>query len=125
MDLKGLMNVRNEELLERIADMSSIRKVTTGLDVEIWVETNGKSRQMEHNLPRLKFVDLNDKNKIPVTISKEPELLAGYTLDSINISAKQFNTLKEWIVKNYDALMDLWNGDIATDEFIIERMEKV
>lgn len=124
MDLKGLMKVRDEEL-ERIADMSSIRKVTTGLDVEIWVETNGKSRQMEHNLPRLKFVDLNDKNKIPVTISKEPELLAGYTLDSINISAKQFNTLKEWIVKNYDALMDLWNGDIATDEFIIERMEKV
>lgn len=115
LNFKQLLAIKDSE---RICDMASIGKTKTGLDIEVWVENNGVERKTKHNLPRMKFVDLNTKNRIPISISKEPKLLGGYTLNKVNIDAKQFNTLKEWIVNNYDGLIDLWNGDITSDVFI-------
>ena len=125
MDFSKLINKDSYNGKERIADMSNIRQIRTGLDVIIWVETNGEQRETKHNLERIKFEDVNTKNLIPISISKQPELLGGYNEDNININAKQLRAIKKWIIENYDALMDLWKGVITTDEFIVDRMKKI
>ena len=91
----------------------------------IWVETNGAERETKHNLARIKFEDVNTKNLIPISISKQPELLGGYNENNININAKQLQAIKKWIKENYDALMDLWKGVITTDDFIVDRIKKI
>lgn len=125
MDISKLFEKDSYNGKERIADMSNIRQIRTGLDVIIWVETGGEKRETKHNLERIKFEDVNTKNLIPITISKKPELLGGYNEDNINISAKQLRAIKKWIIENYDALMDLWKGVITTDDFIVDRMKKI
>ena len=125
MDFSKLINKDSYNGKERIADMSNIRQIRTGLDVIIRVETNGEQRETKHNLESIKFEDVNTKNLIPISISKQPELLGGYNEDNININAKQLRAIKKWIIENYDALMDLWKGVITTDEFIVDRMKKI
>ena len=125
MDISKLFEKDSYNSKERIADMSNIRQIRTGLDVIIWVETNGGERETKHNLARIKFEDVNTKKLIPISISKKPELLRGYNEDKININAKQLRAIKKWIIENYDALMDLWEGVITTDDFIVDRMKKI
>ena len=125
MDISKLFDIDTYNGKERIADMSNIRQIRTGLDVIIWVETNGAERETKHNLERIKFEDVNTKKLIPISISKQPELLGGYNEDNININAKQLRAIKKWIIENYDALMDLWEGVITTDDFIVDRMKKI
>ncbi len=125
MDISKLFDIDTYNGKERIADMSNIRQIRTGLDVIIWVETNGVERETKHNLEKIKFEDVNTKKLIPISISKQPELLGGYNEDNININAKQLQAIKKWIIENYDALMDLWEGVITTDDFIVDRMKKI
>ena len=125
MDISKLFEKDSYNSKERIADMSNIRQIRTGLDVIIWVETNGAERETKHNLARIKFEDVNTKNLIPISISKQPELLGGYNENNININAKQLQAIKKWIKENYDALMDLWKGVITTDDFIVDRIKKI
>ena len=125
MDISKLFEKDSYNSKERIADMSNIRQIRTGLDVIIWVETNGAGREAKHNLERIKFEDVNTKKLIPISISKQPELLGGYNEDNININAKQLRAIKKWIKENYDALMDLWKGVITTDDFIVDRIKKI
>lgn len=98
-------------------EMANISKDKTGLCCIIWVETN----MQNSNDPKMKFTDNN--RMIPVTISKEPQLLANYSLKDLNISSKDLNALFFWIKNNYDALMQFWNGEITTDE-LIDRIKK-
>ena len=125
MDISKLFEKDTYNGKERIADMSNIRQIRTGLDVIIWVETDGGKRETKNNLERIKFEDVNTKKLIPISISKQPELLGGYNEDNININAKQLRAIKKWIKENYDALMDLWKGVITTDDFIVDRIKKI
>ena len=102
-------------------EMANISKAKTGLCCIIWVQTNMPNSTGKHNAPRLKFTD--DNRMIPVTISKEPQLLADYSLNDLKMSSKDLNALFFWIKNNYDALMQLWNGEITTDE-LIDRIKK-
>ena len=97
----------NNNLLE----MSNILKRETGLPYNIWIDNSANARNVSHHLPRLKIKI--DGEYIPVSISREPEVLAK---GKSNSDIPGFRILKKWINLNYDDLIKYWNKEIDIDE---------
>lgn len=88
-----------------ICEMASVDKNEAKLPYDVWLDTAGSSRNVQHDTPRLKIKVDNDL--IPVEISSEPKLLVDY-LKKIT----KFRKIKEWIVYYKDVLIKHWNGEI-------------
>ena len=107
-----------------MSEMSNFRKRITGLpmNISLQIETD-EEKHYQHNLPRLKFQNntadrvTSTSDLIPVSISDNPEVLIDkpydYTL---------FKAVKEFIIKNKEALLQFWNQEI--DEFELKDMLK-
>lgn len=99
-------------LLEnQIWEMANLPKKRTGLPVIIYISGNKASHG-----PRIKFFDSyadsigeNYDLLIPLTIDKNPDIPIKHKL---NIKKKDLEKIKQWVIKNYDLLMDLYNGNI-------------
>lgn len=99
-----------------IFEMSNVESEYTGLKNTIWASTKipGSTQQSHHNTPRIK-VEI-DHELVPFSIDKEnPRIL---TKKRINIPSKEMNSIKEFIIKNYQILIDYHNGKIGTGKFI-------
>ena len=97
-------------------EMARFPKERSGLNYSLWLDDAGESRTNKHYLPRLKVVDPSDKNNlISVSISRNPEILAGKFKKNENIS-----DVFEFIKKSYDDLMKLWNNEIIGADFIMK-----
>lgn len=99
-------------------EMANISKKKTKLPVIVWVQTKIITR---HESPRIKFLnstaDKTQKNLlVPLSISNDPKILSRNT--RLNISSAQFEEVRQWVIRNRDLLMQLWNDDITSDEFI-------
>lgn len=112
---KQLKELLNEDLLH---EMSNFRKYITGLPVNIslQIETD-EEKHYQHNLPKLKFQNNNaDRitsraDLIPVSIDPiNPKVLIDKPYNK-----KYFKAVRQWIINNYDALMQFWHQEI--DEF--------
>lgn len=57
-------------------------------------------------------IDENEHLLIPITISNNPTIPQGY---KPNIAQEDINKLKQWIILNYNMLIDLYNNKI--DQF--------
>lgn len=103
-------------------EMANISKNKTGLNYIVWVQTKlpGGYANGKHNKPRLK-VQVNN-SLVPISIDKNPEILGNITKNN-NIE-RAFKEVSIWIQKNYDSLIELWNGNILSDEFI-DKIKKV
>lgn len=103
-----------------MTEMSNLSKKRTHLPMIIWVEAG--IRNLKHNKPRMKFVNstndkLTDSELIPISISKDnPEILVNDV--KLKISNKDLEILKQWIIKNYDNLISLWNLEKDIADFI-------
>lgn len=80
-----------EDVDNTLFEMANISKAKTGLCCIIWVQTNTPQSTGKHNAPRLKFSD--DNKLIPVTISKNPQLLSGYKENELKIKPKELRKL--------------------------------
>ena len=85
----------------------------------IWAKTS--NMLSKHNkCPSAKFqINTHDKfepeNLAEITLSKtNPEIIACE--QKIELTTKEINQLKEWIIANYDALMKYWNLEIDSVE---------
>ena len=63
-----------------LMEMANLSKLSTGLEVIIWLQINNPQSTGKHNLPRLKFQNnTSDKGQleegIPMSISDTPEIL--------------------------------------------------
>ncbi|MCR4661401.1 MAG: hypothetical protein K5765_05280 [Clostridia bacterium] len=92
-------------------DMANLTSSENGTSYDIWIDNGGRSRNVPHNSPRIKF-NL-DGELIPVSIDRSnPQIL-------INIDKKYINNLdkiKQFVIKNYDVLMKHHNGEISDKE---------
>lgn len=109
MDIKKV----NEKLekANQIWEMANLPKKRTGLPVIIYISGNKSSHG-----PRIKFFDSyadsigsNYDLLIPLTVDKNPDIPIQHKL---NISNADLDKIKQWVIKNYDLLIDLYNGKI-------------
>lgn len=113
-------NIPEQDMMTEMANLSQKH---TELPVVIWVET-GVTRGTKHNIPRLKFQNstsqkISTKNLIPISISEEPEILIkNFDMKNLKISRKDFQMVKEWIIKHRETLIDYWNQNFDTVELI-------
>lgn len=111
-DIKKL-NEEIEEILNenQLWEMANLPKKRTGAPVIIYISGNKSSHG-----PRIKFFDSysdsvgdNYDLLVPMTVSKNPEIPIEHKL---NIKKKDLDKIKQWVIKNYDILMALYNGEI-------------
>lgn len=110
-----------EEVLdesEELFEMSNLTKARTHLSANIWVDDFGISRNIPHLKPRIKFqADKADKAHgplIPMSIDKKPEILIkNYKTELNNYEIGQ---IKNFIIRNYDLLIEYWNQEINIDQ---------
>lgn len=120
---------RSQQILdesEELFEMSNVRKKYTRLPVNIWLDDMGVYRKNTHNLPRIKFqANTSDKVSgigIPMSISKNPEILIDNPDTELN--NYEIGQVKNFIIRNYDLLMQYWNQEIDILEFL-QRVKKV
>jgi hypothetical protein len=107
-------NIKTEHLLE----MSKITSRETGLPVDIWVD-EGKTFTKSGHGKRIKFQgdksNPNTHNWVPLTISKDPQIPDKNIQH--NLSAKEINMIKQFIIINFDALEKLGDIDFGIIDF--------
>lgn len=107
---------------DMMTEMANLSKQETELPMVVWIEVK---RSTEHNKARMKFSNSNSDSLLPgelVPISidpKNPEILikqknANFKL---KISNKDLESLKKWIIKNYEELMKVWDGKQTVIQF--------
>lgn len=93
----------------RFFEMSNIRKDRTGLPYDLWVDSLGSSRNIEHNLPRVKFNI--DGDLVPFSIEDSPKIL-------IDEEVRHHRDLIKFIKDNKDILLKHWNHEIDDGQII-------
>lgn len=114
---KVLVNEILKENREKLIEMANLAKRRTKLPVNVWVDEVGSNRNVPHDEPRLKiqndYSERANENLIPISISDiEPKVLEG----KLEIDKKDFQIIQKWIIKNYNDLINHWNGEIDTDD---------
>lgn len=97
--------------------LASVSPSKTGLPVVAWMEIGTDD---ERTLPRVSFSKPNGNNLLPDELipfsidAKNPGiLLEGVT---VNLTPKELDAIKKWIVKNNHILISHWNGEISSCE---------
>lgn len=103
---------------EKMCEMANLRQQSTGLPMIIYVS---EKVTMRHG-PRIKVqsnhaTNLQKENLVTVTISDSPELFG-------NLDNKDFNLVKKFIALNKDILIQYWETEIDTSEFI-KKLKKI
>ena len=112
----------DDDFMFRLGNLSKHR---TRLPVVVWIEAN---MGMKHVSPRLLFSNTTSSHLRPsdradslIPVSLDPENPKVLLDDAVlNISPLELEAIKRWIVKNYQALMRHWNGEIDSLEVIPE-----
>ena len=93
--------------------MPTLTPNDTGLHKNIWLDTNASNRNLGHSIYRIKYGKLNAS--IAVTFyNKDNYSVIG---NSKEISNNEIKQVKDWITKNYDLLIALYDGIIEFDVF--------
>ena len=101
-------------------NMPTLTPNDTGLHKNIWLDTNASNRNVGHNIYRVKYGKLSAS--ISVTFyDKDNYSVIG---NSKEISNNEIKQVKDWITKNYDLLVALYNGEIGFDVFA-QQQQKV
>lgn len=82
----------------------------------IWFDEAGKARKNKHNEPRVKIIMPNN-DTIPVSVENAPRFLVkGIQLSKAENALKGKNKDKmfSFISRNYELILQHWNGDIET-----------
>lgn len=102
---------------QMLLEMANLSKEDTNLPMIVWIQVESES---QHNAPRIKFANntsnsLKPTDLVPISISDNPVILSKGT--KLKISSKDFEQLRQWIIKHKDNLLKVWNGEISTMAF--------
>ena len=107
--------MRFKECEERnLFEMANVETVDSGLPFSVWIDHNGASRKVKHNLPKIK-IGIEHKLLPYLIDNREPKFLTN-TASVKKIKSRDVDTLNRWIIENYQVLMDHWNGLISDKE---------
>jgi hypothetical protein len=104
-----------------VSEMSNLPKRRSGLTVNLWVDDNGSYKKGKHG-KRIKF-QLNNANNVQetnmgvMTISDDPEVIIN-PKQKIEISQKEINAIKEFVIKHKSYLEDLADMKIDFGDFL-------
>ena len=99
---------------QEIFGMAVVDKDEFDLPYDIWLDPAGNSRNVKHNMPRVKVVV--DGQRVPFSISDDPRPL-------IRKKIKDEKRIREWIIKNKDNLLKQWNRELS-DSQVLKVLEK-
>lgn len=109
-NFKKYLNEHSEETFEYLC----LHPSETGLKVDIAIDDEASF--VKNNHPLWLYFDNGEhmKNRIPVSISLNPQIL---TNEKINVSKATINGIKKFIKKNYNILIEYGYGNIGVLEF--------
>lgn len=87
-----------------LMEMANVSTQDTGLPYSIWIDSAGKDRKTSHNDPHIKVKV--DGKFIPVSISKNPQILARRNFE-------HSSEVLKWVCKYYDVLIKHWNKEFT------------
>ncbi len=96
--------------------MANLVPKLTGLKADLWVDTVASGRKISHSKFRVKFG--NFPNFVSITFIRKGEYHIIGDMKKAKLKEKEIMQAKEWIDKNYNALVDLYVGKIHIGEFI-------
>lgn len=100
-------------------EMSNIRKMESGLPVNIFVSSGG-SVNHQHG-PRIKaMISTGDKFNISDTVSivLKRDITGADIIGYKTLPAAVISAIREYINLNYDTLLAYWDDEISTKELI-------
>lgn len=121
------MNKYIKEVIESYFDdnmdlfeMANLSTRETKLPVVVWISIKPDEN---HKIPRIKFV--NEKttktiknNLVPLSITDDPYILSKNT--TLNIPDSDFELIRQWVIKNKEGLLKVWNDEITPTEFVVK-----
>lgn len=117
-----------DEFEKELFYMTNLDKRRTNLPMMIWVKTVPIDK--EHDVPCVMFNNtyanrVERSEMVSISISDNPEILSKPS-PKLQISAKDFEKLKQWIIKNKTVLLEYWNsnGSMCISNFL-SRIKKV
>jgi len=100
-----------------LMEMSMLRKNESGLPMDVWLD---EGATYQSHAPRLKFKaskeQHNSREYSSIILSPEPELVNLPT--RTDLSGKELELLRSFVLLNLDSLIELANGKITHDEFL-------
>lgn len=91
-------------------EMANIKKQRSGLSTDIWVDSAGTSRNVKHNIPRVKLVGNN--YSVELSIEANPQVIAvpkGITESKVRRECKD---AIDFIGKYHEIFLAYYNGKI-------------
>lgn len=114
------LNANNGEV--DLMEMANLEKSESGLPYNIWIDSQGKFRNVPHNSPRIK-VDItgNYDTLVPVSIDRVAPVNLS---DNPHIKIPKFRKVSKWIIDNYDTLIKHWNKELTDLQALLELRKK-
>lgn len=103
------MIVNERRSYQRLDEMASMSRRESGLQCDVWIDSKGAGRNVQHNLPRLKLKTTSD-HYIPVSISKDPEILTSQITKKDRI---EVHRMIPFLKDAEDILMKHWNQEYS------------
>lgn len=102
--------------MSNIFGMSNLNPQKSGLgNIVIWSDHSGISRNVEHNIPRIKL-QIDDMS-IVVSISPNPEVLTKNKKVTSKVKLNMFSKGIEYVARNYDIFLKHYNDtDFSFDD---------
>lgn len=116
--LKDFMKEREQGRDDYLFEMANVKKERTKLPMIVWLQIR---HSMNHNSPIIKFANNTSSSLVPcdlvsISISDNPEILSKNT--KLKISQSDFEELRQWIIRNKENLLKLWNNEIDVGDFL-------
>lgn len=117
-NLKDFIKEREQGRDDCLFEMANLSQSDTKLPMIVWIQVK---QPMKHNSPRMKFTNNTTKSLlpndlVPISISNNPKILSKNT--KLKISQSDFEELRQWIIRNKENLLKLWNNEIDVGDFL-------
>ena len=115
----------DDDIEEKLFEMSNLRKIDTGLPVNIYISSGGPTNQ-KHG-PRLKaMINIGDKFDPYKTVSimLKRDITENDIVGYHKLPAKIIDSLRQYINLNYDVLMAHWDDKIGSVE-VIQQLKRL
>lgn len=116
--LKDFIKEREQGRDDYLFEMANVKKERTKLPMIVWLQIR---HSMNHSSPIIKFANNTSCSLVPcdlisISISDNPEILSKNT--RLKISQSDFEELRQWIIRNKESLLKLWNNEIDVGNFL-------
>ena len=102
---------------KKFYEMANLTKEDTGLPYIIWITpSSGKEKHWARIKVQKKYGEKAINDMFSITISDNPEIIGNQDVGEIKI--KDIEKIKNFIKKNKNALLSVWNDEVAPDEII-------